>query len=74
MPLRRSSLPFVPFTLGVGLLPRVSGALGGKIGARAMLIAGPAGAALAYVWMALGQEASLMLGVLGPESGRLGRS
>jgi hypothetical protein len=31
-----------------------------------MLIAGPAGAALAYVWMALGQEASLMLGVLGP--------
>lgn len=66
MPLRRSSLPFVPFTLGVGLLSRVFGGLGDKIGARAMLIAGPAGAALAYVWMALGQEASLMLGVLGP--------
>src|SRR3546814_16676561 len=32
----------------------------------AMLIAGPAGAALAYVWMALGQEESLMLGVIGP--------
>src|SRR3546814_4350791 len=31
-----------------------------------MLIAGPAGAALAYVWMALGQEESLMLGVIGP--------
>jgi MFS family permease len=56
----------VPFTLGVGLLSRVFGGLGDKIGARAMLIAGPAGAALAYVWMALGQEASLMLGVLGP--------
>jgi MFS family permease len=60
----------VPFTLGVGPLSRVFGGLGDKIGARAMLIAGPAGAALAYVWMALGQEASLMLGVpmtlLGP--------
>jgi hypothetical protein len=56
----------VPFTLDVGLLSRVFGGLGDKIGARAMLIAGPAGAALAYVWMALGQEASLMLGVLGP--------
>ncbi len=31
-----------------------------------MLIAGPADAVLAYVWLALGQEASLMLGVLGP--------
>src|SRR3546814_14678190 len=31
-----------------------------------MLIAGPAGAALAYVWMPLGQEESLMLGVIGP--------
>jgi hypothetical protein len=48
MPLRRSSLPFVPFTLGVGLLSRVFGGLGDKIGA--LLIAGPAGAALAYVW------------------------
>jgi MFS family permease len=66
MPLRRSSLPFVPFTLGVGLLSRVFGALGDKIGARAMLIAGPAGAALAYVLMALGQEASLMLLTLRP--------
>jgi predicted MFS family arabinose efflux permease len=31
-----------------------------------MLIAGPAGAALAYVWMALGQETSLVLGVIVP--------
>jgi predicted MFS family arabinose efflux permease len=31
-----------------------------------MLIVGPAGAALAYVWMALGQKESLMLGVMVP--------
>jgi predicted MFS family arabinose efflux permease len=31
-----------------------------------MLIAGPAGAALAYVWMALGQKQSLTLGVIVP--------
>src|SRR3546814_5268368 len=48
------------------LLSRVFGDLADKVGARAMLIAGPAGAALAYVWMALGQEESLMLGVIGP--------
>lgn len=56
----------MPFTLGVGLLSRVFGGSGDKIDARAMLIAGPAGAAPAYVWTALGQEAALMLGVLGP--------
>ncbi|MFC0401375.1 MFS transporter [Paraburkholderia rhizosphaerae] len=61
-----AGLVFMPFTLGVGLLSRVFGGLADKIGARVMLIAGPAGAALAYVWMALGQNASLMLGVLVP--------
>ena len=61
-----AGLAFLPFTLGVGILSNVFGGLADKIGARAMLIAGPAGAALAYVWMALGQEASVMLGVLGP--------
>lgn len=50
----------MPFTLGVELLSSVFCGLEDKIG-----IAGPAGVALAYVWMALGQEASLMLGVLG---------
>lgn len=54
------------FTLGVGLLSNLFGGLADKIGARAMLIAGPAGAALAYVWMALGQKESLMLGVILP--------
>jgi len=61
-----AGLAFLPFTLGVGLLSGVFGGLADKIGARAMLIAGPAGAALAYVWMALGQEESLMLGVIVP--------
>jgi MFS family permease len=60
-----AGLAFLPFTLGVGLLSRVFGGLADKI-ARGMLIAGPIGAALAYVWMALGQEASLMVGVIGP--------
>jgi EmrB/QacA subfamily drug resistance transporter len=61
-----AGLAFLPFTLGVGLLSNVFGWLADKIGARAMLIAGPAGAALAYVLMALGREKSLMLGVIGP--------
>jgi len=61
-----AGLAFLPFTLGVGLLSSVFGGLADKMGARPMLIAGPAGAALAYVSMALGQEASLMVGVIGP--------
>jgi EmrB/QacA subfamily drug resistance transporter len=61
-----AGLTFLPFTLGVGLLSRSFGGLADSIGARPMLIAGPIGAALAYVWMAVGREASLMLGVIGP--------
>jgi MFS family permease len=61
-----AGLVFLPFTLGVGLLSNLFGGLADKIGARAMLIAGPAGAALAYVLMALGRKESLMLGVIGP--------
>ena len=37
-----AGLAFLPFTLGVGLLSNVFGKLADKIGARAMLIAGPA--------------------------------
>ncbi|TCU64018.1 MFS transporter [Bradyrhizobium sp. Y-H1] len=66
LPATDAGLAFLPFALGVGLLSGVFGGLADKSGARAMLIAGPAGAALAYVWMALGQDASLMLGVIGP--------
>lgn len=61
-----AGLAFLPFTLGVGLLSKVFGGLADKIGARAMLIAGPASAALAYLWMALGHEESLMVGVIVP--------
>lgn len=61
-----AGLAFLPFALCVGLLSGVFGGLVEKIGARTMLIAGPAGAALAYVWMALGQEDSLFFGVIGP--------
>jgi predicted MFS family arabinose efflux permease len=61
-----AGMAFLPFTLGVGLLSGVFGGLADKIGARAMLTAGPAGAALAYVWMALGQEEPLVLGVVWP--------
>jgi EmrB/QacA subfamily drug resistance transporter len=61
-----AGLAFLPFTLGVGLLSRPFGSLADAIGARTMLIAGPVGAALAYAWMALGQEAALMFGVVVP--------
>lgn len=61
-----AGLAFLPFTLGVGLLSNVFGGLADKIGTRTMLIAGPAGAALAYVWLALGQKESSMLGVIVP--------
>jgi EmrB/QacA subfamily drug resistance transporter len=57
---------FLPFTLGVGLLSRFFGGLADAFGARAMLIAGAIGAALAYVWLAVGRDASLLLGVIGP--------
>src|SRR3546814_9857373 len=66
LPSTDAGLAFLPFTLGVGLLSKVFGGLEDKIGARAKLIAGPAGAALASVWMAISQEASLMIGVYGP--------
>lgn len=61
-----AGLAFLPFTLGVGLLSSVFGGLADKIGTRTMLIAGPAGAALAYVWLALGHKESLTLGVIVP--------
>ncbi|CAN7754834.1 MFS transporter [Rhizobium sp. LjRoot258] len=66
LPATNAGLAFLPFALCIGLLSSVFGGWADKIGARAMLILGPSGAALAYVWMALGQEESLMLGVIGP--------
>jgi MFS family permease len=61
-----AGLAFLPFTLGTGLLSRPFGLLSDKIGARIMLIIGPLGAALAYILLAVGKEAPLMLGVLVP--------
>jgi EmrB/QacA subfamily drug resistance transporter len=61
-----AGLAFLPFTLGVGLLSRPFGAVADSLGARTMLIAGPIGAAVAYLLMALGKTAALMVGVIGP--------
>jgi EmrB/QacA subfamily drug resistance transporter len=61
-----AGLTLLPFTLGVGLLSRLFGALADKVGARTMLIAGPLGAALAFLWMALAQKAALTAAVIGP--------
>jgi EmrB/QacA subfamily drug resistance transporter len=61
-----AGLVFLPFTLGVGLLSRLFGALADKRGARVMLIVGPLGAALAYGWLAAARDAPLLAGVIAP--------
>jgi EmrB/QacA subfamily drug resistance transporter len=61
-----AALVFLPFTLGMALLSPVFGNLADAIGPRLLLIIGPLGAALAYIWLALGHNASLVLGVVGP--------
>jgi EmrB/QacA subfamily drug resistance transporter len=63
-----AGLAFLPFTLGVGLLSRLFGGLADTFGARSMLIAGAAGASAAYLWMALGEGAALIPGVLVPQA------
>jgi MFS family permease len=61
-----AGLVFLPFTLAVGLLSRFFGTLADTVGERTLLVAGPAGATAAYLWMALAREVSLELGVVGP--------
>ena len=61
-----AGLAFLPFTLGIGLLSQPLGALADRIGARYMLIAGPLGAALAFMLLALGEGAAFLPGVLLP--------
>jgi predicted MFS family arabinose efflux permease len=61
-----AGLVFLPFTLVMGLLSRMFGAVADKLGARIMLIAGPLGAAFAFLLLALGNSVSLVLGVLAP--------
>lgn len=61
-----AGLAFLPFTLGVGLLSKFFGSLADAKGARTMLIVGPAGAAFAYLWLAMGQAAPVLAGVIAP--------
>jgi len=61
-----AGLVFLPFSLSIGLLSRPFGSLADTVGARAMLVVAPIGAACAYVWMAFGRDASLTFGVIGP--------
>ena len=61
-----AGMAFLPFTLAVGILSRLFGSLADSIGARAPLVWGSVGATFAYVWMALGREGSLEIGVLVP--------
>ncbi len=63
-----AGLAFLPFTLTVGLLSPYFGALAPKLGTRAMLVSGAIGASAAYVWMILGHDRALTLGVIAPQA------
>jgi EmrB/QacA subfamily drug resistance transporter len=63
-----AGLALLPFTLGVGLLSRFFGGLADRFGARPMLVVGAGGASIAYLWMALAQDASLIFGVIAPQT------
>ena len=56
----------LPFTLAMAVLSPAFGRLADAVGPRVMLIVGPIGAAFAFIWLALGQDASLTFGVIGP--------
>ena len=61
-----AGLALLPFTVGVGVLSPLFGGLVGKFGTRSMLVIGAGGASIAYLWMALAQDASLVFGVISP--------
>lgn len=63
-----AGLAFLPFTLGVGLLSRFFGGLADQFGAPLLLIAGAAGASVAYVWMALAAHGPLVAAVIAPQA------
>jgi len=63
-----AGLALLPFTLGVGLLSRFFGGLADRFGAHPMLVVGAGGASIAYLWMALAQDASLIFGVIAPQT------
>jgi EmrB/QacA subfamily drug resistance transporter len=66
LPSTIAGMAFLPFTLGVGLLSRFFGGIADSTGPRALLIAGPIGAAAAYVWMGIAHQSGLIIGVIGP--------
>ncbi|HEY2755590.1 MAG TPA: MFS transporter [Pseudolabrys sp.] len=66
LPPTEAGAVFLPFSLSVGLLSRPFGSVADAIGARTMLIAGPLAAALAFVWLAVGQPMPLIWGVIAP--------
>ena len=57
---------FLPFALALGILSPAFGAFADKVGARALLIVGELGAALSFLLMGFGQNASLLPGVIAP--------
>jgi predicted MFS family arabinose efflux permease len=62
----QAGLAFLPFTIALGLLSQMFGALADKIGARVLLIAGPLGASAAFLLMSLLREQNLWLAVILP--------
>lgn len=63
-----AGLTFLPFTIAMGGLSQVFGGLADKIGARPLLIAGPFGAAIAFVMMALLREQNFWIAIVLPIS------
>jgi len=57
---------FLPFTLPMGFLSSVSGALQNRVGVRLLLVAGPVLAALGFALLAAGRDWPLWAGVLAP--------
>lgn len=59
-------LAFLPFTLAVGILSRALGGLAVRIGARQVMVAGAALAALGFAWLALFAGSAAWIGVYLP--------
>ncbi len=62
----QAGLCYLPFTLAMGFLSPLFGALADKAGARRMVLAGEIGAAVSLLLMGFGRGASLAVGILGP--------
>ncbi|MEL7373184.1 MAG: MFS transporter, partial [Pseudomonadota bacterium] len=62
----QAGLVFLPFTLALGFLSRLSGALIDELGARPLLVAGPVLAGMSFLAMGLLRDASLITATLVP--------